>query len=1057
MLEIRLISILRIFNNGPGGADTSRAGIYLGSTPTSLDTYIDDDRTPQLLAGEYEDDNVSYQFQTSDIGERYIIVKSDYEYDLSEEIEDNNVSYIGPFNIVALDFPPSISGLPDKTISEDNYLNNAIDLWSFANDQETVDSDLVFIIFNSPDPNVGVRIDQNRYIDIDPFPNWSGETDVEIKVIDPQGKSDTDTFRVTVTAVNDDPWISPVVPDQNASEGENISIDLTPHEHDVEDSGTDLDWTVTGEDYVSTSGENSNDNVLTFVPNQGFSGSDSVTLHLKDLGGLEATQDILLVWKPKSRIFIPMFFRDYNPSANHSPYEPMPISPLDGSADQPVDTDLNWIGGDPDGDIVTYDVFFGNVNPPSQVTSDQSSTIYDPGELSECETYYWKIIATDEHDVSTPGPVWSFDTVCFGSITNGLYSYFPLSDKNDHFGYATTGEALNVGYATGLISNALSITADETNGMIFFGESLGDHDNTYKDVLYNDTTINAWINVESFDALTDGVMNIISGSPHVTNGCDGSINHWSLQIANVPGCPNCAVSSGSEKIVFDAFSFDENGSYEALNTVKLEASEGQLSTNTWYMISVTHDQATNTWKIFVNGSLVDSVTKTNGIGLGAQTRACPYAIGDRPYGDYGYPFSGEIDELGFWNRVLSDSEITQLYNDGQGLSLSVDNRSPEEPALVSPADGGHGQPTDTNVTWSGGDLDGDTVNYDIYFGTSNSPPLISQDQSSTTYDPGELSECETYYWMIIATDEHDSSTPGPVWSFDTVCFGSITNGLYSYFPLSDKNDHFGYATTGEALNVGYATGLISNALSITADEENGMIFFGKSLGDHDNTYKDVLYNDTTINAWINVKSFDALTDGVMNIISGSPHVTDGCDGSINHWSLQIENVPGCPNCAVSSGSEKIVFDAFSFDENGNYELVNTVGLEASEGQLSTNTWYMISVTHDQATHTWKIFVNGNLVDSVTKTDGIGQGAQTRACPYAIGDRPLGSSGYPFSGEIDELGFWNQVLADDEVITLYNDGSGIALLQFLPRPAMSALVPGGFYRTFSPLLEHARPD
>lgn len=44
-----------------------------------------------------------------------------------------------------------------------------------------------------------------------------------------------------------------------------------------------------------------------------------------------------------------------------------------------------------------------------------------------------------------------------------------------------------------------------------------------------------------------------------------------------------------------------------------------------------------------------------------------------------------------------------------------------------------------DLSWTAGDLDvGDTVTYDVYFGTSTSPPLVSNDQSGRTYDPGTL-------------------------------------------------------------------------------------------------------------------------------------------------------------------------------------------------------------------------------------------------------------------------------------------------------------------------------
>jgi Zn-dependent metalloprotease len=95
---------------------------------------------------------------------------------------------------------PSISGLPDQTIDVNGSKNNAIDLWTYANDVEDADSTLTFTISNSPDSNAGVTIDSNRYIDINPATDWTGSTNVTIQVEDSGNLTDTDTFQVTVTS-----------------------------------------------------------------------------------------------------------------------------------------------------------------------------------------------------------------------------------------------------------------------------------------------------------------------------------------------------------------------------------------------------------------------------------------------------------------------------------------------------------------------------------------------------------------------------------------------------------------------------------------------------------------------------------------------------------------------------------------------------------------------------------------------------------------------------------------------------------------------------------------
>ncbi|GAH83404.1 unnamed protein product [marine sediment metagenome] len=69
----------------------------------------------------------------------------------------------------------------------------------------------------------------------------------------------------------------------------------------------------------------------------------------------------------------------------------------------------------------------------------------------------------------------------------------------------------------------------------------------------------------------------------------------------------------------------------------------------------------------------------------------------------------------------------------------------------------------------GGDPDvGDTVTYDVHFGTSATPPLVSNDQLATTYDPGTLGYNTKYYWKLVARDNHGAPRTGPLWDFTTV-------------------------------------------------------------------------------------------------------------------------------------------------------------------------------------------------------------------------------------------------------------------------------------------------
>ena len=111
-------------------------------------------------------------------------------------------------------------------------------------------------------------------------------------------------------------------------------------------------------------------------------------------------------------------FRTYVPisssqTSNHAPNVPRNPSPPDGATNQSVDVNLSWIGGDPNGDTVTYDVYLeaNDSTPDVRVSHNKYDTIYDPGTLSAGTHYYWQVIARDEHGATSTGTVWDFTTI----------------------------------------------------------------------------------------------------------------------------------------------------------------------------------------------------------------------------------------------------------------------------------------------------------------------------------------------------------------------------------------------------------------------------------------------------------------------------------------------------------------------------------------------------------------------------------------------------------------------------------------------------------------------
>jgi hypothetical protein len=95
-------------------------------------------------------------------------------------------------------------------------------------------------------------------------------------------------------------------------------------------------------------------------------------------------------------------------SSNLAPY--LPSSPIPSNLQDYVELNptLRWNGGDPNGDNLTYKIYFGTQPDPPFVAS-SFNNYYTPQTLTHLTTYYWKIVSEDG-SLTTNGPVWSFKT-----------------------------------------------------------------------------------------------------------------------------------------------------------------------------------------------------------------------------------------------------------------------------------------------------------------------------------------------------------------------------------------------------------------------------------------------------------------------------------------------------------------------------------------------------------------------------------------------------------------------------------------------------------------------
>lgn len=135
------------------------------------------------------------------------------------------------------------------------------------------------------------------------------------------------------------------------------------------------------------------------------------------------------------------------------------------------------------------------------------------------------------------------------------------------------------------------------------------------------------------------------------------------------------------------------------------------------------------------------------------------------------------------NTTAMNSGRTYLYTPPSLLSGCVLN--------ATPANGSEGVSPITQLTWQANY--GSPAAYNVYFGTTTSPPLVSAAQAGTTYSLPQLLPNATYYWKVEPINALGTNTTCAVNSFQT-------NYLLTYSPVWSDNIGFNsIASTGSSV------------------------------------------------------------------------------------------------------------------------------------------------------------------------------------------------------------------------------------------------------------------
>jgi PKD domain len=145
----------------------------------------------------------------------------------------------------------------------------------------------------------------------------------------------------------------------------------------------------------------------------------------------------------------------------------------------------------------------------------------------------------------------------------------------------------------------------------------------------------------------------------------------------------------------------------------------------------------------------------------------------------------------FWRIVARNSSGTTT---GPVWSFTT-MANPGTPGSPTPANGATGVSTTPTLTWTATGATG----YDVLFGTANPPPLVSSNQTATSFALGSaLTSNTTYFWQVVARNSAGTAA-GPIWSFTTAAAQTAATNIVIYASdVLSSNVHGAWTTAADS-------------------------------------------------------------------------------------------------------------------------------------------------------------------------------------------------------------------------------------------------------------------
>jgi len=387
---------------------------------------------------------------------------------------------------------------------------------------------------------------------------------------------------------------------------------------------------------------------------------------------------------------------------------------------------LSWL---PTFGANTYDVYLGTTPDALELLGQVPETSYvDPSRTLVSETlHYWRVDTVKDGEV-VAGPVWSFKTMPVFVVEEALVGWykFELGEGITAVDWTRKG---NDGF---LVGGTKWITTGYAGGALEF-DGDGDYVQIPR-VVEDDWTIMLWLRTEDLtQGATGNMARFRTGSSALIDGDYGS------QLENF------AITFRVGEIVAGCTMPGVGAAASLRSNTKIEDSE-------WHHVAWTRDSTTGEMALFMDGNFDISDTRTDDAWKGTKNAQDHIKIGLHDYSDNQGFWTGQLDEIKFFTRVLNEAEVQDEMRPDKRLAFAP------QPILGSILD----QEKPVTLAWKPGDV---ATAHNVYLGTNRDDlQLVSEAQDANEYSVGLLVPAN-YYWQIGEIQPDGAEVKGDVWNF----------------------------------------------------------------------------------------------------------------------------------------------------------------------------------------------------------------------------------------------------------------------------------------------------